>query len=382
MKSTTLFISIAAVSIASAQNKFVPTSLPPKGAADLGVNARLKDIARFRGVRSNQLVGTGLIMGLDGTGDTKNMGPTAAALANYLRRQNMDVDPKTLQAKNVALVMVTAELPPFATNGQKLDVTVTSIGDAKSLRNGTLLVTELKSPSDNATVYAVAAGPVSVGGFGVSAGGNNQSKGFLTVGRIPGGANVEKNVETNVLHDGNKMFIELDDPDATTAQRTQNRINRESPAYKAVALNGGTIEVTIPTGMTPTEAMARLEEISVPTDQAALIIVNEKTGTIVMGGNIKIAPVAFMYGSLSIKVEEDNFVSQPAPLSGGVTTLQKNQNVTAKDDGVKGAVTTPNTTVADLAAIFQKLNLGAGDVIAILQGLRQQGALKARVVLQ
>ena len=389
-----LLISIAALSNAqgwlnprvpnmTAKESVKPTA-PIKATApvDQGVVARLKDIARFRGVRSNQLLGTGLIMGLDGTGDTKNMGPTAAALANYLRRQNLDVDPKTLQAKNVALVMVTAELPPFATNGQKLDVTVTSIGDAKSLRNGTLLITELKSPVDNATVYATAAGPVSVGGFGVSANGNSQTKGFLTVGRIPGGAQVEKGAATNLIHDGNKMYLELDDPDATTAQRTQERINAQAPAYHALAINGSTIEVTLPEGVTPIAAMARLEEISVPTDQSALIIVNEKTGTIVMGGNIKIAPVAFMYGSLSIKVEEDKFVSQPAPFSNGDTKVVKKNDVKGNDDTVKTGVTTPNTTVADLAAIFQKLNLSAGDVIAILQSLRQQGALKARVILQ
>ncbi len=355
----------------------------PKAEGEVGVVARLKDIARFRGVRSNQLVGTGLILGLDGTGDSKKIGATTSALVNYLRRQNLDVDPKSIEPKNIALVMVTAELPPFATNGQKIDVTITSIGDAKSLRNGTLLITELKAPTDPSTVYAVASGAVSVGGFGVSQNGNSQVKGFLTVGRIPGGGMVEKGAATVVLHDGNRMFLELDDPDATTASRTQDRINTVAPGFHANAINSGTIEITIPAGVSATAAMARLEDISITTDQQALIVVNEKTGTIVLGGTIKIAPVAFMYGSLTIKVEESQFISQPAPFSIAGTTVKGAQTAAgAKDDTVKVGVTSPNTTVADLAAIFQKLNLTAGDVIAILQGLHQQGALKARVVLQ
>ena len=361
----------------------IPVAQATKTDGEVGVVARLKDIARFRGVRSNQLVGTGLIMGLDGTGDSKKIGATTSALVNYLRRQNIDVDPKAIEPKNVALVMVTAELPPYATNGQKIDVTITSIGDCKSLRNGTLLITELKSPTDPTTVYAVASGAVSVGGFGVSQAGNSQIKGFLTVGRIPGGAMVEKGATTNVVHEGNKLFLELDDPDATTANRTQERINTVAPAFHATAVNNGTIEVTIPEGVSPTSAMARLEEISITTDQQALIVVNEKTGTIVLGGSIKIAPVSFMYGSLTIKVEQEQFVSQPLPFStGGATTKGAQTTAGAKEDTVKVGVTQPNTTVADLAAIFQKLNLTAGDVIAILQGLRQQGALKARVVLQ
>ncbi len=383
-------VTMAALSVAQAKLPlFTPVLKPvseaetvkPQRAPD-GVWARVKDVARFRGVRSNQLVGTGLLLGLEGPGESKKIGPTVSALVYYLRRQNIEVYPKTIEPKNAALVMVTADLPPFAVNGQRVDVTITSIGDARSIRNGTLVITELKSPADPNTVYAVATGPVSIGGFGVSQNGNSQVKGFQTVGRIPGGAMIEKGAPTNVVYEGNKMYIELDDPDMSTAQRAEEQINKTLSGFNAKAVNGGTIEVTLPAGMSSTLAMARLEEIQIPVDTPALIVVNEKTGTIIMGGNVKIAPVAFMYGSLSIKVEETTMVSQPPPFSGGKTEKVPQTAVSAKEDPAKVGVTMQNTTVADLAAIFQKLSLTPGDVIAILQGLKQQGALKARVVLQ
>lgn len=390
MKKLTLTIlAILSVTAAMAQSVLdlqpkLTTQTSPKKQADVdpGVVARLKDIARFRGVRSNHLVGTGLVLGLEGTGDTKKIGAMTSALAAYLRRQNLDVDLANLEPRNVALVSVTVELPPFATSGQRLDATVTSIGDAKSLRNGVLVLTELTRPGDTSTVFATAAGPISVGGFGVGAGGNSQTKGFLTVGRIPGGATVEQGAGTTIVHDGNKMFLELDEPDVTTAHRTEERINANAPNFHATAINGSTIEITIPEGMNQTAAMARIEEITIPTDQVAMIIVNERTGTIVMGGSVKIAPVAFMYGSISIRVEETQFVSQPLPLSDGTTVKGSNKKTGVDESTVQTGVTQPNTTVADLAAIFQSLKLSAGDVIAILQSLRQQGALKARLVLQ
>ncbi|MGV3614635.1 MAG: flagellar basal body P-ring protein FlgI [Fimbriimonas sp.] len=345
------------------------------------VTAQLKDIARFRGIRTNTLTGVGLVLGLEGTGDTQRISATRSALTNYLRRSGLDVDAKQLDSKNAALVMVTAELPPFSVNGQKIDVTITSIGDAKSLRNGTLLMTELKAASNPDTVYATASGAVSVGGFSVSQNGNSQIKGFVTVGRIPAGGVVEQGAPTTTVYNG-RMYLELDEPDLTTASRIEDAIRKRHPEFRPVAQNGGTIEVVLPEGLTPTAAMARLEKLTVEADTAALIVINEKTGAIVMGGNIKLSPVAFAYGSLSIRVEEQSFVSQPAPFSNGKTEVVKDTQTGAKEDPAKTAVTTANTTVADLAQIFRKLNLSAGDIIAILQALRQQGALKARVVMQ
>jgi flagellar P-ring protein precursor FlgI len=345
------------------------------------VSAQLKDIARFRGIRPNTLTGVGLVMGLEGTGDTQRISATRAALVNYLRRSGLDVDPRQLDSRNVALVMVTADLPPFSVNGQRIDVTITSIGDAKSLRNGTLLLTELRAAGNPETVYATASGAVSVGGYSVSQNGNSQQKGFVTVGRIPAGGMVENGAPTTMVFDG-RMFIELDEPDITTAKRVEDAILKRHPEFRPVASNGGTIEVVLPEGLTPVAAMSRLEKVTVETDNAALIVINEKTGAIVMGGNIRVAPVAFAYGSLTIRVEEQVFVSQPNSFSNGQTVTGRDTQAGATEDLAKTAVTNPNTTVADLAQIFRRLDLTAGDIIAILQALRQQGALKARVVMQ
>lgn len=365
---------VAPIAVQAQANK---ATIAPK----VEVTAQLKDIARFRGIRSNTLTGIGLVLGLEGTGDTQRISATRSALTNYLRRSGLDVDPKQIDAKNAALVMVTAELPPFSVNGQKIDVTITSIGDAKSLRNGTLVMTELKAASNPDTVYATASGAISVGGFSVSQNGNSQIKGFVTVGRIPAGGIVENGAPTTTVYNG-RMFLELDEPDLTTASRVEAAIAKKYPEFRPVAQNGGTIEVVLPDGLTPTAAMARLEKVTVEADTAAQIVINEKTGAIVMGGNIKLSPVAFAYGSLSIRVEEQTFVSQPAPLSNGQTVVAKDTQTGVKEDEAKTAVTTANTTVADLAQIFRKLNLSAGDIIAILQALRQQGALKARLVMQ
>jgi flagellar P-ring protein precursor FlgI len=378
-RSTKVVALLALTSLGMAQAP-KPTGMPPV-APKVDVTAQLKDIARFRGIRSNTLTGLGLVMGLEGTGDTQRMPTTRAALANFLRRSGQVVDEKQLDTKNVALVMVTAERPPFAVNGQRMDVTVTSIGDSKSLRNGTLILTELKAAGNPDTVYATASGAVSVGGYSVSQNGNSQTKGFVTVGRIPAGGIVENGAPTTTVYNG-RMYLELDEPDLTTATRVEEAIRTRYPEFRPVAQNGGTIEVVLPEGLTPTAAMARLEKVTVQADTAALIVINEKTGAIVMGGNVKVAPVAFAYGSLTIRVEEQTFISQPAPFSNGQTAAAKDTRTGAQEDPAKTAVTNANTTVADLAQIFRRLNLSAGDIIAILQVLRQQGALKARVVMQ
>lgn len=372
-----LWVALIAIAPMVSQAQANKGTIAPK----IEVTAQLKDIARFRGIRSNTLTGVGLVLGLEGTGDTQRISATRSALTNYLRRSGLDVDAKQLDSKNAALVMVTAELPPFSVNGQKIDVTITSIGDAKSLRNGTLLMTELKAASNPDTVYATASGAVSVGGFSVSQNGNSQIKGFVTVGRIPAGGVVENGAPTTTVYNG-RMFLELDEPDLTTASRVEAAIMKKYPEFRPVAQNGGTIEVVLPDGLTPTAAMARLEKVTVEADTAAQIVINEKTGAIVMGGNIKLSPVAFAYGALSIRVEEQTFISQPGPFSNGQTAAAKDTKTNVQEDEAKTAVTTANTTVADLAQIFRKLNLSAGDIIAILQALRQQGALKARLVMQ
>jgi flagellar P-ring protein precursor FlgI len=346
-----------------------------------GVSVRIKDIARFRGVRGNTLMGIGVVVGLKGTGDTRKNPQSAAAIANYMKSLGQDVNPALIEPKNCAVVFVRAELPPFATNGQIMDVTVASAGDAQSLQGGLLLRSELYAIGDKETVYAVGEGQVSIGGFGASSGGSSQSVGFLTSGRVPSGAIVEQGAPTKLVYDG-KMYIELADADLTSANRIQEAINKRYPDFAAEAENGGTIAVSLPKGMSAVQAMSRLEEINVMVDNAAVIVINEKTGSIAIGGNVKIAPVAIASGSISVKIEESISVSQPNPFAKGDTVVIGNQKVSADQGEADIAVVAPNTTVADLARIFQELRLKASDIINILQILRQQGALKARLVIQ
>lgn len=345
-----------------------------------GTPVRVKDIAHFRGLWSNQLTGFGIVTGLDGTGDSKKFSPTLNAFSNILKKSGFDIDTSSFDTKNIAMVSVTATLPPFASLGQQIDVTVSTLGDCKSLRGGTLLYSVLKAPGEEGD-YATASGPISVGGFSIAAGGNNNSKGFVTVGRIPGGAIVQKTVATATVFNG-KMYLDLDDQDVTTAHRIEERINAAMPEMNAVALNGGTVQITLPLGMSATTAQAKLQDISVQSDTVAKIVINERTGTIVVGGNVRVGPCAVAKGSISVSVQEDLTVSQPNPLSDGVTVGISNKKQAVTEEQTNFAVMRPNTTVADLAAIFQALHLKASDIIDILQSMRSQGALKAKLVLE
>jgi flagellar P-ring protein precursor FlgI len=347
-----------------------------------GVAVRIKDVARFRGVRSNKLMGVGVVVGLQGTGDSRKNAQVSQAIQNYMKSMNFDIDVSRMDARNGALVIVSGDLPPFATNGQLMDVTVSTFGDAQSLRGGQLLRTELYAIGDSDTVYGIAEGAVSVGGFGASAGGNQQQVGFLTAGRVAGGGMVEKGAPTKLVYD-NRMFIELYEVDLTTATRVQEAINKRNPEFEAVAESGSTISVSLPKGMNPIVAMAKLEEITVMVDNAAVVIVNEKTGSIAIGGNVKIAPVAIALGSISVNIVEEVSVSQPNPFSrNGDTAVVVNQRVSADQGPADVAVVAPNSTIADLARIFQELRLKPNDIINILQLLKQQGALKARLIFQ
>ena len=347
-----------------------------------GVAVRIKDVARFRGVRSNKLMGVGVVVGLQGTGDSRKNAQVSQAIQNYMKSMNFDIDVSRMDARNGALVIVSGDLPPFATNGQLMDVTVSTFGDAQSLRGGQLLRTELYAIGDSDTVYGIAEGAVSVGGFGASAGGNQQQVGFLTAGRVAGGGMVEKGAPTKLVYD-NRMFIELYEVDLTTATRVQEAINKRNPEFEAVAESGSTISVSLQKGMNPIVAMAKLEEITVMVDNAAVVIVNEKTGSIAIGGNVKIAPVAIALGSISVNIVEEVSVSQPNPFSrNGDTAVVANQRVSADQGPADVAVVAPNSTIADLARIFQELRLKPNDIINILQLLKQQGALKARLIFQ
>lgn len=344
-----------------------------------GIEVRLKDIARFKGVRGNQLRGFGLIVGLEGTGDTRSTPFTTSLLNNAMRNFGVTIDASKLNAKNVATVAITAELPPFAMTGNAIDVTVQSIGDAKSLQGGFLLQAELQG-ADGQT-YAVAQGPVSIGGFNVTSGGNKAQKNHVNVGIVAGGAMVEKTVPTQVVFNG-KLTLALDQFDITTAQRAAEAINAKRPGYFARALNGGEIEINLPSGVTEMVALAEIEEVRVLSDVAAVIVINERTGTIAFGGNVKLGPAVIAHGSLSIRIDTEPVISQPPPFSKGETVVTEVANVQAQETRAQIGLVGPTTTVADLAKLLQALDVTPRDLIAILQALSANGSLKARIKVQ
>jgi flagellar P-ring protein precursor FlgI len=346
-----------------------------------GVEVRLKDIARFRGIRAQQLKGIGLVTGLAGTGDSKKSAITRELFANYFKDLGIKIDAEDVDNKNVAAVMITCELPAFATSGQYIDVNVETIGDAKSLVGGTLIQSFLYVVGDKQTVFAAAQGQVTVGGFDVSAGGSSSSKGHVTAGTIPGGAIVEKSLPGKFVFDG-RMYLDLDDADITTAERTAAKLNELYPPYLAHAENAGTISLILPPDETAISAMSRIELVKVMSDAQATIVIDEKTGTIVFGANVKVGPAAIAQGSLNVRIDTIFDVSQPAPLSKGQTVIVPNSNINVDERTAQIATLAPNTTVQDLAKMFQALQLKPKDIISILRALKTQGALKARIISQ
>lgn len=347
-----------------------------------GVQVRIKEISRFRGVRPNQLMGVGLVVGLAGTGDSKKTTLTSSIVSNLFKDFGIQIEATEVDMRNIAAVMITAELPPFATNGLPIDVSVQSLGDAKSLAGGTLLQAPLYAAGDRETIYLMAQGPLTLGGYDVSGGGSSAKKNFVTAGRIPGGGLVQKGAPTKVLYPDRKMYLDLDVADTTTADRVAKAIVKAFPELMANATNPGTVELTLPAEAGDVQTMSRIEQLQVFVDTLGTIVVNERTGTIVMGGNVRLGPAVIAHGSLSVRIDEQILISQPEPFSNGSTVVVPQYNVDANEHTTQIATIAPTTTVADLAKIFQALDLKAADIISILQALRQQGALKARIVVQ
>ena len=356
------------------------------GAAAIAQNSpavRIKDITRVRGVRYNQISNIGVVVGLEGSGDTRNSPFAQQAIANLVRDFGLTIDSRQVNLKNIAIVMVTAEMPPFARNGNRIDVTVSSIGDAKSLQGGYLLQTPLYAPGNKNQAYAVAMGPVSIGGFNFSQGGSARQKNHVNVGMVTDGAMVEKTVPTDFAFEGS-IFLELLEPDFTNAERIAAAISFAQPRLIATASDGGGVEVRDPAGriLDPVALLSKLELLTVVPDNPAVIVINERTGTIVVGGNVKIGPALIAQGGLTVKINEYNEVVQPAPLSKGVTANQKNTDVKVKEDTVNIGIVKPNATIDDLAKVFRALKITPRDMIAIIQALKAQGAIKAVVKTQ
>jgi flagellar P-ring protein FlgI len=340
--------------------------------------SRLKDLASVEGVRDNQLLGYGLVVGLAGTGDRQQTVFSAQSLTNILQRMGVTVSASAITVKNTAAVMVTGTLPAFAQPGTKIDITVSSIGDAPNLQGGLLIMTPLKAADGQ--VYAVAQGPVLTGGF--AAGGNGTTKvvNHPTVGRIPEGALIERLAPS--AEPKGEVKLQLKRMDFGTASLVAAAINKKYADLRippARAENGAVVAVSIPGAYAtrPVEFVAELEEITVEPKRASTIVVNERTGTIVMGKDVHVAPVAIMHGNLTVEVQATYSVSQPGPLSSGTTEVVPETQVKASEDKTKNLMLKEGATVEDLVRGLNSIGSTARDIIAILQDLRAAGALDA-----
>jgi len=328
-------------------------------------------------VRGNALVGYGLVVGLNGTGDSSTSSPfTVNSITALLERLgvNVRVDIRRMKPKNIAAVMVTAELPPFARMGQQLDVTVSSIGDAKSLRGGTLLVTPLLG--GDGLPYAVAQGGISIGGFAASGKGANTTKNHPTAGRIPNGARVEKNAPHGLSATQDHITLTLHRADFTTARNMQNAINARLGAGAAVALDSGTVRVNNIKG-NAIDLIASIEQLNVPIDHEAIVIVDERTGTIVMGQEVRIDTVAVAHGNITVSVSENPQVSQPNAFAGGQTTTTDQTSIDVNEEKAKLVVLPKQVSLSELVAALNAVGATPSDLMAVLQAIKAAGALHA-----
>jgi flagellar P-ring protein precursor FlgI len=343
----------------------------------LGNPVRLKELASLEGVRDNQLIGYGVVVGLNGTGDKRQPVFPAQTLANLLERMGVQVPATAIQVRNVASVMVTANLPPFAQPGVRLDVHVAAIGDSTNLQGGLLVMTPLKG--GNAVVYAVAQGPVVTGGFMAGRGGNGTTVNHPTAGRIPGGAIVEQPAPS--VMPGDKLRWQLKQSDFTTAARMAAAINKRFLAPVANCESSGVVIVKLPEDWKSREVefIAETEALTLETDRQSRVVVNERTGTIVLGREVVIRPVSILQGNLTVQIETTYEVSQPNPLSKGETVVVPKVRVAAKEDSAKNLTLRNGATVDDLVRALTAVGSTPRDIIAVLQNLRSAGALEAEL---
>jgi len=356
-----------------------PKSLIPSPQSPIQV--RLKDIATVHWGAEVPLVGYGLVVGLDGTGDSRQVAFTVQSIANMLRRFGINVDPSRLQLRNVAAVMVTATLPPFAKVGDRLDVLVSAIGDARSLHGGVLLQTPLQAADGE--VYAVAQGPISIGGFNVQAGGAAVQKNHPTTGRIVNGAAVVRFL-TNGSVFVSELELRLIAPDATNAAKIAQALNERFSKPVAEAVSPAAVRVRVPdefVGKVP-DFIAQLEQTPLQPDMRAKVVINERTGTVVMGGNVRILPVVVAHGSLRVEIQPEVTIAQPPPFSPGATVVVPTARIKAEEQKAQVAILQSGATVQDLVQALQALRVTPRDLIAILQALKQSGALLADVEVQ
>lgn len=372
-------------------------------AASTAQAARIKELASIKGVRTNQLIGYGLVVGLNGTGDKSGTEFTLQGLVNMMEHMGVHVSKDDVKVKNVAAVMVTADIPPFARIGSQVDVVISSVGDAKSLVGGTLLLTPLRGVDRN--VYALAQGPLSVGGYSVGgAAGGGAVKNHPTVGRIVGGASIEREIPMQ-LQGRNELTLALNDADFTTAIRMRDAINNGMGMPVAYAADSGTVIIDIPQDYRNkvVSMVAMVENLDIMPDAVAKVIVNEKTGTVVVGEKVRISTVAVAHGNLSIQITESAQVSQPASFSpnppadaqteqldledgavaapGGQTVVTADSQVVVAEENKQLMVVPAGATIGDLVRALNAIGVTPRDLITIFQMIKAAGALQGELVI-
>ena len=342
-------------------------------------SSRIKDVAHFTGVRNNSLAGYGLVIGLKGTGDKQQTIFTQQSLKNMLDRYGLNLDNQVIRVQNIAAVMVTADLPAFERPGSKIDVTVSSIGDAASLQGGILLQAPLLGADGN--VYAVAQGPLVLGGFSAGNDSTGVTVNHPTVGRISNGATVERAVSTGLPQTVEILDLELDRTDFTNVGRVTQAVNNAFGGQIASSLDGRSVRLSLPMEyrQRPVEFIAAVEAVSVDMDAKAKVIVNERTGTVIIGSDVTISAVSISHGNLSIQIETHFDVSQPQPLSQGQTVVTPERKVTAQEQKSNFVTLDKNATVEDLIRALNALGVTPRDTIAILEALKAAGALQAEL---
>lgn len=340
--------------------------------------ARLKDMASVKGVRANQIIGYGLVVGLNDTGDRQQTRFTQRSLLSLLAKMGVAIDEDQIRVSNVAAVMVTAKLPPFARTGGRIDAVVSSIGDAESLKGGTLLMTPLVGVDGE--IYAIAQGALSIGGFSVQGGGSSVSQSHPTTASLVGGAIIEREVGYSLV--GKREFeIALHEPDFTTAQRAARRINQVFAADVAQARDSGTLDLRVPEALADDLVgfMARVESIEIVPDTSARIVLNERTGTIVMGDDVRVSTVAVSHGNLTVIVNRTNQISQPTPFSEGETARLQNTDIEVFEEEANLSVIESTVTIGDLVRALNAMGTTPTDLISIIQAIKASGALAAEV---
>ncbi len=373
-------------SIQSLDARFVPPGGGLLGFehGQAGSIAPLSSLAHLHGVRINHLIGHGLVVGLQGTGDSQQTLLSIQFLLNALRHESITL-PSTLnssnmQLRNLAAVMVTADLPPFIRVGARMDVLVSTMGDAHSLQGGTLLMTPLRGADGE--VYALAQGPLTVEGYFANAGsGSSERKNFQTAGQIPGGATVERDLHQEFANQ-RKLEIDFDNPDPGVAMRSAAAITTKFASVHAAVMDPGTILVDLPAWMSPVSFAAAMDEIRVAAGESNRIVMDERTGTIVVGGEVTVGKAAISHGNLTITIEPKVQISQPGPFSRGRTVVQKTSKLSVNQDPGQFFMMPQGATVEQIAETLNAVGTKPGDVIAIFEGLRAAGALRGELIVR